>query len=157
METDATSELRVQTLPTVLAGVWKFFPVGSGFGTFVEAYQIGEPDALITDRYFNHAHDDLLELVMTGGVPAMLLLAAVAALGLLAFVALARTRRTGREHPAFARLVLGRAGLAVLLIFALASITDYPLRVPSLMLYGTLASVWALNAFRISRKSNAGQ
>ena len=39
-----------------------------------------------------------------------------------------------------------------LAILALASVTDYPLRVPSLMLYGALVSVWGLNAFNISRK-----
>jgi hypothetical protein len=65
---------------------------------------------------------------------------------------LKKARKTKRDDPGFVQQVLGRAGLAVIAIFALASVTDYPLRVPSLMLYGTLVSVWGLNAFKISRK-----
>jgi hypothetical protein len=152
MASDPASDLRVRALPVVMEGMWKYFPFGSGIGTFVEAYQIGEPDALISEGYFNHAHDDYLELIMTGGVPALLLLIAAAALWVACFVALLRTRNTERAATTFGRQVLGRAGLAVLAILALASVTDYPLRVPSLMLYGALASVWSLNAFKVSRK-----
>jgi O-antigen ligase len=152
METDPSSELRVQAFPIVIAGVWKYFPLGSGMGTFVEAYQIDEPDALISDQYFNHAHNDFAELLMTGGVPALLLLIVISGLWLVAFFALKKARKTKRDDPGFVQQVLGRAGLAVIAIFALASVTDYPLRVPSLMLYGTLVSVWGLNAFKISRK-----
>jgi O-antigen ligase len=142
----------VQAFPIVIAGVWKYFPLGSGMGTFVEAYQIDEPDALISDQYFNHAHNDFAELLMTGGVPALLLLIVISGLWLVAFFALKKARKTKRDDPGFVQQVLGRAGLAVIAIFALASVTDYPLRVPSLMLYGTLVSVWGLNAFKISRK-----
>jgi O-antigen ligase len=152
MENDPASDLRVRALPVVLDGVWKYFPFGSGIGTFVEAYQIGEPDVLISEGYFNHAHDDYLELLMTGGVPALLLLIVIGALWGGCFIALLRGRKTERAAPGFGRQILGRAGLAVLAILALASVTDYPLRVPSLMLYGTLASVWSLNGFKISRK-----
>jgi len=153
LETDPASELRVQALPVVLDSLWKYFPFGSGIGTFVEAYQLGEPDALISDRYFNHAHDDFLELLMTGGVLALLLLIWVLALAALAGRALFKGRDTKRGDPAFAGYVLGRAGFSVLAILAVASVTDYPLRVPSVIVYATLASVWCSNATRVFRKN----
>jgi O-antigen ligase len=152
MQTDPASELRIAALPTVMAATWRYFPIGSGIGTFVEAYQIGEPDALISERYFNHAHNEFLELPMTGGVPALILLAWAAVLGLLAFRALWRARKNDRSDPAYARQALGRAGLSVILILVLASATDYPLRVPSIAIYATLAAVWCSNAFKTVRK-----
>ena len=41
---------------------------------------------------------------------------------------------------------LGRAASAVLILMVLASITDYPLRVPSLACFAVLAAVWLSQA-----------
>jgi O-antigen ligase len=149
--TDPASELRLQAFPVVLTDVWNYFPVGSGFGTFVETYQISEPASLISERYFNHAHNDFLELVLTGGLAGVLLLVWAVAMGAIAFRSLLRGRRTARDDPNFSPQVLGRTGFSILAIFALASLTDYPLRVPSLMLCAVVAVVWCLNAVKNTR------
>lgn len=43
-------------------------PVGSGLGTFVQIYHQFEKPATITSTYVNHAHNDLLELLIETGL-----------------------------------------------------------------------------------------
>lgn len=152
IETDPASELRVQTFPIVADAIGKFFPFGSGFGTFVEVYQIFEPDRFVTEQYFNHAHNDFAELLLTGGLPALLLFLWGAVMAGVVFLSLLRRRKAVAGDPDFSSQILGRAGFAVIAMLALASVTDYPLRVPSLLLYATVAAVWCSNAYRFNRK-----
>lgn len=122
-------DLRIQAWPTVQLMMEKFWFLGSGFGSFPSVYRIFEPDALLQVAYFNHAHNDWAELVITGGLPAVLILIAA-----LIWVGRKIAQRTLRN------LVKGFRGdvrLPVLLslaIVAASSAVDYPLRVPSLQL-----------------------
>jgi O-antigen ligase len=116
---------------------WKYFPFGSGVGSFVEVYQIDEPYALLSPEYYNHAHNDWLEIYMTGGLPALLLLAvAVLAWARLSVKSLRAPLGEGRA-TAFARV-----GALTTLILALGSIGDYPLRTPSLACVFVIAALW---------------
>ena len=114
-----------------------FAPWGSGLGSFEPAYWLYEPDHLLMPAYMNHAHDDWLEIVMTGGVPAALVaLLAVVAWGGRTF-ALMRNRSQAGTH------VVSRLGLVIILMLAVASLSDYPVRVPSLACLLVCAAVWA--------------
>src|SRR5690606_17001007 len=64
---DFGQDLRREALPTVWAMTKLYFPIGSGVGTFDPVYRIHEPDSLLSISYFNHAHNDLLEVVLDGG------------------------------------------------------------------------------------------
>ncbi|WP_160174147.1 O-antigen ligase family protein [Sphingopyxis sp. MWB1] len=152
LETDPSSELRVRAFPVVADAIGNFFPFGSGFGTFVEVYQIHEPDKLVTTSYFNHAHNDFAEWLLTGGVPALLLLLWAGMMASAALLVLHRRRGAISSDPDYSTQILGRSGFAVIVMLALASLTDYPLRVPSLLLYTTIAAVWCANAYRFNRK-----
>lgn len=152
IDTDASSELRVQAFPIIADSIVRYFPIGSGFGTFVEAYQIVEPDGFITESYFNHAHNDFAEWLMTGGLPALVLMLWAAAMAVAACLSLIRRRKASSGDPDYAAQILGRAGFSVIAMLVLASVTDYPLRVPSILLYATLAAVWCINAYRFNRK-----
>jgi O-antigen ligase len=152
LDTDPASELRLQAFPVIVDATMKFFPFGSGVGTFVETYKIFEPDSFISISYFNHAHNDLAEIVMTGGLPAILLAIWVVILGAIAFFALMRRRGIRSDDADFSVQIMGRAGFSVLAILALASVADYPLRVPSLTLYAIVAAAWCSNAYRLIRK-----
>jgi len=152
LETDVSSELRVQAFPLIVDAIARFLPWGSGLGTFVEVYQVYEPDAFVSASYFNHAHNDFAEWVLTGGIPALLLLFWASVMAGIAFFALHRRRNAARDNSDYAIQILGRAGFAVIAMLALASVTDYPLRVPSLLLYATIAAVWCANAYRFSQK-----
>ena len=152
LETDPASELRFSTFPILADATGRFFPFGSGIGTFVEVYQISEPDRLVSEFYFNHAHNDYLEWLLTGGLPALLLILWAAYMAGVAFVSLWRRRQAVAEEAGYSAQILGRAGFAVVAMLALASMTDYPLRVPSLLLYFTIAAVWCANAYGFNRK-----
>lgn len=152
LETDPAGELRFSALPTIMEAVGRFFPFGSGLGTFVETYQIFEPNSLIAATYFNHAHNDFVELLLTAGVPAVLLVLWAAWLGLMAIRSQIRTRGLSSEKPGFQAQVLGRAGLVIIGMLALNSAADYPLRVPSLMMLVAVAAAWCSNAYRAAQK-----
>jgi hypothetical protein len=137
--TDPAQEYRAKALQPVLHLMMDYAPFGSGMGTFVEAFSRQEPAAFLSPQYLNHAHFDYLELFITGGVPAALLLL-VAAFG----VARAAARILWLPQHRSAAVSEGRAAFTVIAILALASLVDYPLRTPSLMsiLAFAAASLW---------------
>ena len=135
---------RKSTLPVTLQLVEKFFVSGSGFGTFDPVFRTVEPDALLAPSYFNNAHNDLLELAITGGIPALLvLLAFVGWLGLRASRLVSNRSETG----AGTRLTQ-QAGLFMLSAFLLGSLTDYPLRTPLAAAFFTVGCALLSNARR---------
>ncbi|ALH82297.1 O-antigen ligase family protein [Sphingopyxis macrogoltabida] len=124
---DIASDLRVTAWPTVEAMIAKYWVFGSGFGSFPDVYEMFEPDKLLQPSYFNHAHNDWAEVVMTGGVPfALILLGAIIWIG--RSVAATGTRNLIKGYRGDVRL----CALMVILFLAIASIFDYPLRVPSI-------------------------
>jgi O-antigen ligase len=128
--------------------VGKYFPVGSGAGSFVEVYQIDEPDELLSELFFNHAHNDWLELILTTGLPGLILLGlAVAVWAQTGIISLRRPLKKSREDS-FKRL-----GAITILILALGSIGDYPLRAPSLACLFVIAALWLAGDPDHSRKS----
>jgi O-antigen ligase len=130
-------DARFQVLEPVAAMTWKYFPFGSGVGSFVEVFQIDEPYGLLGTEYYNHAHNDWLELVMTGGLPALILLAlAIYAWSKIGLQSLREPLGKSRS-TAFAR-----TGALTILILALGSIGDYPLRTPSLSCIFVIAALW---------------
>ena len=66
-------ELRYQAWVPLLDMIWRYFPIGTGFGSFRELFLIDEPHGLLALTQFFHAHNDWLELALTGGLPALLL------------------------------------------------------------------------------------
>ncbi len=139
LDVNAGDELRLRVWGPVAHLAAIYFPFGTGIGAFVGPYQILEPDALLTPTYLNHAHNDWLEAVMTGGLPAIILLTVAVAMFLIAARRLAGAGG-GRIE------VVGRTGLVVVAMLALASVADYPLRVPSIMAIFALSVAYVSNA-----------
>lgn len=138
---DQVEDLRWQMWGPIADLAWKVAPFGSGAGSFVETYQLIEPRALLLTRYVNQAHNDWLDVALTSGLPGLLLLFAAMALWVAA------TFRLWFRTPEFSRKrQLGRAGSVIVLIMGLASLGDYPLRVPSLSVFLVLAAIWMANA-----------
>jgi O-antigen ligase len=115
----------------------EFFPFGTGFGNFAEMFRIVETNEMLSPFYINRAHNDWLELLLSGGLPAFALLA----LFLVWWLRCARSllRKTVRRTTAGR---LGVTGLAISSILGLASTVDYPLRVPSLACLFIVGLVW---------------
>ena len=133
---DKTDELRLQIWGPIVEMAGKYFPLGSGAGSFVEIYQIGEPNNLLGINYINHAHNDWLETYLTMGLPGLLLLGV--SIGAFLVVAWRHTRSAGRNR----QTAFGRLGAIVIFLLAAASIFDYPLRIPSLACVFVIACIW---------------
>lgn len=107
-------------------GILDSWLLGSGYGTFPHVYLIYEDASDVTTEYANHAHNDYAELVLEGGVLALVLI-----LAYLAFYVFAWTRRS-RLVPDQIRETCTKA-LLVLLPILLQSLVEYPLRVWSVL------------------------
>lgn len=132
---DALEGGRAKILPEILRMARDFQPFGTGFGAFEQAYRMREPAALMEPNYFNHAHNDWVQLAIEGGVGGVALLALALAAMMLRFTRLVRGR-DGADAISRSRAWLG---LAVLVVAGFASFVDYPLRTPALMAVGTIA------------------
>lgn len=134
---DTGADMRSRGLPTVLAMIRTYFPFGSGLGSFDPIFRLHEPFALLKPTYFNHAHNDFLEVVLTAGLLGLLLL--VVAIAWWGWRSVAAWRGDA---------VLPKLGSATLLLILLASVVDYPARTPIIMAMATIAAIWLGGARR---------
>ena len=139
LEEQGLSDLRVETLPVVLHITRDFFPFGIGWGAFDPVFRLYEPDSLLRPTFFNHAHDDLLEVLLAGGLPGLAVV--------LAFLAWwAVNAISAWRLPAGTESILARAGSLTSAILLAASLVDYPLRTPLLAMVLILACCWMTRA-----------
>jgi len=110
---------RKEFLATGSRIVADFAPFGSGVGSFVELYRWYEDPAIVSATFVNHAHNDLLELLIETGLPGLLVLLVFLAWFVPRAWALWRGDRSNAAALA-ASMVIG-----VELVHSLA---DYPLR-----------------------------
>ncbi len=116
---------------------WKYFPWGSGSGSFVEAYQIIEPEVLLNPFYVNRAHNDWVEIAVSFGLVGVIGLALASAAFFWRSYTLWRNADKTRRYVAFGRL----ASVCIAMI-AVASISDYPLRTPIMMGVFAIFALW---------------
>lgn len=137
---DAFQDLRWAIWPTIMEMVRTYWTVGAGFGSFEEVYHIFEPTALLGPKYINMAHNDWAQLVLEGGIPAVIML-----LSLLVWIARSIWQIDGSGHSAFPARIFWVALFAIL---ALASVFDYPLRAPVFQ----LIAIWLLLALALEKR-----
>lgn len=148
---DPLGDKRARALPTVIDVTASYFPAGTGFGGFDNAFRRAEPFQLLETTYFNQAHNDLLQVVLEGGLPGLLLL--VAALGWLAMA----TWRVWRATTARSVIVRARAASIALLLMVVASVVDYPLRTPIMLaIAAALVFQIAVALDRVAAEPDAG-
>jgi O-antigen ligase len=139
------SELRILNTPRVWQIMREFFPFGTGYGSFAPVFQGYELEWMLRPTYFNRAHNDLLELAMTGGAPGLLVLFAFVIWWARATLRASIPVRATSVSISFARL-----GAALLLLCMLASLTDYPLGTPLMVFVAAIACGW-LAAYTVKR------
>lgn len=122
-----SDDLRVLAWPTVQSMIETYWVAGSGFGSFAAVYKMFEPDNLLQNAYFNHAHNDWAEAILTGGLPFVLILGA-AILWIVRTFAARGVRNLIRGLRGDLRLPT----LTVIVVLAATSLIEYPLRVPSI-------------------------
>lgn len=134
---DQIEDLRVRVFPVLRALMWTYFPFGSGFGTFVPAFQQVEPDALLNPTYLNAAHNDWIQLIIEGGAFGMGIAgAALVSIGRLIIRLFDQGQNRARERQVFLE-----ATLVVFVILMIASAVDYPLRTPIMATFALIMMV----------------
>jgi O-antigen ligase len=140
---DPGSESRIANIPVMFEIVREFFPIGSGFGSFDLVFRAYEPDWALSPSYFNHAHNELLEVAITGGLPALLLV-----LLFLIWWCRAALVAFRPAHGLRPTVLLARAGAGVTLIPLVASLVEYPLRTPLFSAVFAIGCAWLSQALR---------
>jgi O-antigen ligase len=123
-------------------------PFGSGFGTFVPVYEKFAPRTLLRTSYVNHAHDDWLELWLTGGAPAIVL-----AVGFLAWFAASTFRLWSSSPPEglVLDLALAQAASIAIALMLLHSVVDFPLRIPAVSVLFAMACAFLIPRRRMKK------
>lgn len=141
------NDIRWPVWRSVFDALPEFWPWGSGVGSYVEAYQIIEPDTLLRPTFSNHAHNEWLEIALTAGAPGIFLLIVSGLLCVLAFVK--GFSKAGR--PA----MFSRLGISLILVLVFASTVDYPVRTPIHSSILAMAAIWAAS-WRGFHRSDSG-
>lgn len=150
LSSNGVGEIRYRAWGPMLDIALRYFPAGSGFGSFAEVYLLDEPYALLDRTTFLRAHNDPLELLLTGGAPAMLLL--TVAVGAYVRQCAAWWRSGAIEGT---RSVTKGAALCVIAILGLASLGDYPLRTPALACLLCVMLLWLYGADGTGARDNS--
>lgn len=149
-EVEVGTDQRVQVIPQLIELIQKFFPFGSGFGSFPAVFQIVEPDGQLNTAYFNNAHNDFAQIIIEGSLAGAALATAGLFLGFRGLARLMHAIRT-RSRATFSEdhsMLLVAVGIFVSTAFA--SLFDYPVRTPLMAgiiaLAGCIVCDWRLNA-----------
>lgn len=133
LDLDVSRDARSQALPVILKMITAHFPVGTGFGTFDQAFRIYEPFQMLRRTYLNQAHNDYAQIVLEGGLAgAVLLVAALSWWGSASF----------RAWRAAEPRLLAKAGSVIIFLVLLSSAFDYPARTPMVMAVVVIAAAW---------------
>lgn len=128
---DPLADSRVTFARNTIAAAKAYMPFGSGIGTFVSVYPIFElPQDAISNAFVNHAHDDLLEVWLEGGVISLCLIAAFATWFLLCS---AKIWWRVPDNIRAIDLLLARAATIVVPLIIAHCAVDYPLRTEAIM------------------------
>lgn len=149
--TSSGAEPRFTGWPLVLEAIQHFLPLGSGVGSFQTVYLAAEPLNDVSPIYFNHAHNDYLELLLETG------LAGAAVFAVFAVWLLARIARIWTSHGDD----IGSACTLVILLLMAHSLVEYPLRTEALAVLFAFAcatiAVWRPEAGRQTQAPAEGE
>ena len=118
-------------MTTSFTAAKNYLPFGSGLGSFVSIYPRYEDPSQIERVYVNHAHNDYLELLLEGGIPAFLLMGA-----LLWWIS---TRAARMWSSSGALRPLGRAATVSIGVLLAHSFVDYPFRTAAIAAVAAIA------------------
>lgn len=109
----------------------RYFPVGSGFGSFTQVYPRQEDPAQASGTFVNHAHNDYLELFLEGGLAGVAFLILFLAWAVRQGAEVWRRGGTGNA--------MARAGSVALLVVLAHGFVDYPVRTAAIASIAALA------------------
>jgi len=119
---DPFEELRWSLLPILTDMIETYWLFGTGFGSFDVVYRLHEPTALLVPTYMNQAHNDWAQLLIEGGLPALICLIAFIGWIFLSIYRIGTVKVLGVSVVIF--------WLSLCFIVMGFSLVDYPLRTP---------------------------
>lgn len=123
--------------------VERYFPAGSGVGTFEAVYASAENPTKVDRFYVNHAHNDYLEWIVEAGLAGLvLLLLFLRWWGRLLLTMLADHRATG----------YAQAGGIIGAVLLAHSLVDFPMRTAALAVMFAMATGLMMASRRLPRK-----
>ena len=138
VQDDVRQDLRLTLFGPMVDIGRQYFPAGTGFGSFEKVFELHERLQDLDLSYLNHAHNDLLELFIEGGLPGLVLLALGLAWGMRAGWRAWSTPADPADTVTAARLAS-----VVAVVILLASLSDYPLRTPLMMVVLAIVATFA--------------
>jgi O-antigen ligase len=129
------NDLRFEYYPIIWEMIWQYFPFGTGMGSFSEIFKMHEPDELLNLTYLNHAHNDILQLLLEGGLYALLLMVSAFTYVVYRIIKIIRGNRGSTS-------LFAQTGAVMVTILIASSIFDYPLRTPIMSMIAIIALVW---------------
>jgi O-antigen ligase len=146
-QTETIEDIRWPVAQVTLQAAIANLPFGSGFGTFMPIYEKFAPRTLPS---INQAHDDWLDLWLSGGAPAIVL-----AVGFLAWLAASTFKlwNSGQSEAPVLDLALARAAPIVIVLLLLHSVVDYPLRTAALSVLFAIACAFLIPRRRIENNA----
>lgn len=127
----SASEARFENWPIVIDAAEIYQPIGSGIGSFDRVYRAVEPLTNINPKFFNHAHNEYLEIWLETGIVGLALLVAF-----LAWFARRAWSAWTCSDPAANDLQ--RAASVSIVVMIVHSAVDYPLRTAALATFFAL-------------------
>lgn len=129
-EADPLSDLRVTLASATLQTALESLPFGTGIGSFVPVYVVGEKTQDLFSSFANRAHNDWAELLLETGIFGVVLAALFLWWFTARIIAIWRPRLTGGlDH----HLTLQRAATLAIALLLVHSLVDYPLRTTAMI------------------------
>lgn len=127
---------------------------GAGPGALANVYKIYEPFNLLDATFLNRAHNDYVETLVTYGALGLLLFGFVALY--VVWKAAAHWIRSKSQSSASS---FGRMASLVICIMAIASVSDYPLRTPTMMSVMAIVFLWmsGSNSTFVQKRTDEGK
>ena len=142
---DSMQDARLAIWQDTQSSIARFWPVGSGIGTFDEVFQIDESLENLTPGRAARAHNEYLETTLESGILGPILVSSW-----IVIIATAAWRGIRSATDRGARV----AALAVFILLAFQSILDYPLRSQTLLCVAGL--MFGILIARTSAETNVG-
>lgn len=120
------SDIRLDYWTDVKWALGHYGLAGTGIGTFVPVHKSAESLETVSTSLLNHAHNDYIELLLEGGIPAAIL---IAAFFCLLGAAIWRRQRDAAAGKTQLLAIAALVGIVDVLLF---SLVDYPLRMPAI-------------------------
>ena len=117
-------DLRWSIFAGTIQGIYEFFPIGSGFGSYPAVFRRFQPGDV--PQFVNHAHNDYLEWLFEGGIAAAVLLFIFLALYLVRWL-----RIWPREQHCPPYCIMRIAAGIGLLMMLLHGLIDFNLHIPA--------------------------